>query len=90
MPATSLSSLITDLVASMESTVASLREHEQSERALRRLLREVQLGDVAGAPPGAPALPGTRLGEKCPEQGGGDERGVAIDHPVADRACAVR
>lgn len=94
MPATSLSSLITDLVASMESSVTSLREHHRAEQAVRRLMREAHAHDAGAgagdAAPGAAALAGTRLRQKCPEQAGGDECGVAIDHPVAERACAVR
>lgn len=94
MPANSLSSLITDLVASMESSVTSLREHHHSQQAVRRLVREAQPDDVGAGvgmtAPGAAVLAGTRLRQKRPEQAGGDECGVAIDHPVADCTCAVR
>lgn len=94
MPATSLSSLIIDLVASMESSVTSLREHHHSQQAVRRLVREAQsheFGVDAGVTaPGAPLLAGTPLRQERPEQAGDDECGVAVDHPVADCACAVR
>lgn len=94
MPATSLSSLIIDLVASMESSVTSLREHHYSQQAVRRLVREAQpLDGGIGAgvtSPGAAVLAGTRLRQKCPEQARGDECGIAVDHPVADCACTVR
>lgn len=110
MPATSLSSLIIDLVASMESSAAILCAHHRSDHAVRRLVREAQSLEVdagAGAgvgvgasvgagvevgvrAPGAAALAGAGLRQERPEQAGGNECGVAIDHPVADCACAVR
>lgn len=91
MPATSLASLITGLVASMESAAAGLREHHLAQQAVRRLVRQAESDGTAGLPPDAPVLAGSRpLREECPEQASGDECGAAIDHPVADRACAVR
>lgn len=100
MPATSLSSLIIELVDSMESSVTSLREHHRSQQAVRRLVREAQsheldtgVGAAVGVgitAPGAPLLAGTPLRQKRPEQAGDDECGVAVDHPVADCACTVR
>lgn len=89
MPATSLSSLITELVATVASSAASLREHHLSELAVRRLVREAQAVDPAGMP-GVPLSARARLRQECPEQAGGDEGGVAIDHPVAHCAPAVR
>ena len=91
MSATSLASLITGLVASMESAAVSLREHHLSEQAVRRIVRVADTGDTAGLPPGTPGSAGARpVREKGPEQAGGDQCGVAVDHPVAERACAVR
>lgn len=90
MPATSLSGLITELVATVASSVDTLREHHLSEQAMRRLLREAQAVDLAGRQPGAPLSARARLRQECPEQAGDDERGVAVDHPVAHCASAVR
>lgn len=103
MPALSLSSLIVDLVASMETTVISLREHHLSGQAVHHLLREASAGQYLDAPratlcvtpratpcatPGAaPHLTGARrLRQEGPEQASGDQCGVAVDQPVADRA----
>lgn len=87
MPASSLSSLIVDLVASVETTVISLREHHLSGQAVHRLVREASAGQVADAPAGAPRLTGPCcLRQEGPEQAGREQRGVAIDQPVADRA----
>lgn len=87
MPASSLSSLIVDLVASMETTAISLREHHQSGQAVRRLVREASAGQYADAADAAPRLTGARrLRQEGPEQASRDQCGVAVDHPVADRA----
>ena len=87
MPASSLSSLIVDLVASMETTVISLREHHLSGQAVHRLLREASGGQYPDAPCATPRLTGARrLRQEGPEQASGDQCGVAVDQPVADRA----
>lgn len=87
MQASPIDYLIETLVRSLAPDVACLRERYLLRQSLQALVRQARVEQVVVMRADALRLAGCdRFGEKGPQQACSDERGIAIDDPVRQRA----